>query len=94
MAAMIAHTMFFRSGPRLRAVLIEIRDPKVVVAYAVQAVSIFDHYGFRNRMKKAEKNPKARDLSEPPAAGKPAWWEPSFTPGEYKCRDRELFSSL
>ena len=74
--------------------LIEIRDPKVVVAYAVQAVSIFDHYGFRNRMKKAEKNPKARDLSEPPAAGKPAWWEPSFTPGEYKCRDRELFSSL
>jgi hypothetical protein len=73
--------------------LIEIRDPKVVVAYAVQAVSIFDHYGFRNRMKKAETNPKARDLSEPPAAGKPSWWEPSFTPGEYKCRDRELFSA-
>jgi len=73
--------------------LIEIRDPKVVVAYAVQAVSIFDHYGFRNRMKKAEKNPQARDLDEPPAAGKPAWWEQSFKPGDYKCRDRELFSA-
>ena len=24
--------------------LIEIRDPKVVIAYAVQVVSIFDHY--------------------------------------------------
>lgn len=73
--------------------LIEIRDPKVVVAYAVQAVSIFDHYGFRNRLKKAEKDPQARDLSEPPAAGKPAWWELSFKSGEAKCRDRELFSA-
>jgi phosphatidylserine/phosphatidylglycerophosphate/cardiolipin synthase-like enzyme len=72
--------------------LIEIRDPKVVVAYAVQAVSIFDHYGFRNRMKTAEKNPQARDLDEPPAAGKPAWWEQSFKPDDYKCRDRLLFS--
>jgi phosphatidylserine/phosphatidylglycerophosphate/cardiolipin synthase-like enzyme len=34
--------------------LIEIRDPKVVIAYAVQVVSIFDHYGFRNRMKTAK----------------------------------------
>ena len=74
--------------------LIEIRDPKVVVAYAVQAVSIFDHYGFRNRMKKAETKPEARDLSEPPAAGKPAWWELSFKAGEAKCRDRELFSAM
>jgi hypothetical protein len=74
--------------------LIEIRDPKVVVAYAVQAVSIFEHYGFRNRMKKAETKPEARDLSEPPAAGQPAWWELSFKAGEAKCRDRELFSAM
>lgn len=73
--------------------LIEIRDPKVVIAYAVQAVTIFDHYGFRNRMKNAEKKPAVRDLSEPPAAGKPTWWEKSFQKNEYKCRDRELFSS-
>jgi PLD-like domain len=73
--------------------LIEIRDPKVVVAYAVQAVSIFDHYGFRNRMKKAEKNPPARDLDEPPAAGKPAWWAANFAAGDIKFRDRELFAA-
>jgi PLD-like domain len=72
--------------------LIEIRDPKVVNAYAVQAVSIFDHYGFRNRMKNAKTKPEARDLSEPPKPGKPAWWEPSFQPDNYKCRDRILFA--
>ena len=42
--------------------LIEIRDPKVVIAYAVQAVSIFDHYGFRNRMKTAKTKPAVREL--------------------------------
>jgi phosphatidylserine/phosphatidylglycerophosphate/cardiolipin synthase-like enzyme len=72
--------------------LIEIRDAKVVIAYAVQAVSIFDHYGFRNRMKKAKTKPAARDLAEPPAPGKPAWWEASFKPDDYKCRDRLLFA--
>lgn len=73
--------------------LIEIRDRKVVVAYAVQAISIFDHYGFRNRMKRAQKEPEAYDLAEPPAPGQPAWWAASFTAGDYKCRDRELFSA-
>jgi phosphatidylserine/phosphatidylglycerophosphate/cardiolipin synthase-like enzyme len=73
--------------------LIEIRDPKVVVAYAVQAVAIFDHFGYRNRMKTLKKKPEARDLYEPPAAGEDAWWKRSFKPGDYKCRDRELFSS-
>src|SRR5262245_20247549 len=72
--------------------LIEIRDPKVVIAYAVQAVSIFDHYGFRNRMKKAKTKPAARDLAETPKPGKPAWWEASFEPDNYKCRDRLLFA--
>jgi phosphatidylserine/phosphatidylglycerophosphate/cardiolipin synthase-like enzyme len=72
--------------------LIEIKDPKVVVAYAVQAISIFDHYGFRNRMKKAKKNPAAFDLSKPPAAGKEAWWANAFRKGEPAQRDRELFA--
>ena len=72
--------------------LIEIRAPKVVIAYAVQAVSIFDHYGFRNRMKNAKTKPAARDLSEPPKPGQPAWWESSFDPTSYKFRDRVLFS--
>jgi hypothetical protein len=58
----------------------------------VQAVSIFDHYGFRNRMKNAKTKPAARDLSEPPKPGQPAWWESSFDPTSYKFRDRVLFS--
>lgn len=74
--------------------LIEIRDPKVVIAYAVQAVSIFDHYAFRVRMKDAGKKPKAMDLAEPPARGEPAWWTSSFEEGSEKFRDRELFSAV
>jgi hypothetical protein len=72
--------------------LIEIRDAKVVIVYAVQAMSIFDHYGFRNRMKKAKTKPAARDLAEPPGPGKPAWWEASFKPDDYKCGDCLLFA--
>ncbi len=73
--------------------LIEIRDPKVVVAYAVQAVSIFDHYAFRVRMKDAKKKPEAIDLAEPPSDGEAPWWQNSFEPGHEKARDRELFSA-
>jgi hypothetical protein len=75
--------------------LIEIRDPKVVTSYAVEAVRIFDAYDFRDRMAKAkEKNPKALDLAEPPTGNAKPWWGPSFEKGNYKKRDRELFSSL
>jgi phosphatidylserine/phosphatidylglycerophosphate/cardiolipin synthase-like enzyme len=74
--------------------LIEIRDPKVVVAYAVQAVSIFDHYGFRVRMKETKDHPAAMDLAEPPKAGEKAWWEASFGGDKAKTADRELFSRL
>ena len=73
--------------------LIEIRDPKVVVAYAVQAVSIFDHYAFRVRMKEAKKKPKAMDLAQAPRAGESTWWENSFVAGSEQSRDRELFSA-
>jgi len=58
--------------------LIEIRDPKVVTAYAVEAIRIFDHYDFRNRMKNAKKNPQAFDLAEPPTGKQKAWWAPSL----------------
>jgi hypothetical protein len=72
--------------------LIEIRDPKVVVAYAVQAVSIFDHYAFRVRMKDAKKKAERMDLAEPPSDGERPWWNSSFESGNEKDRDRKLFS--
>jgi hypothetical protein len=73
--------------------LIEIRDPKVVVAYMVQAVSIFDHYAFRVRMKESKTKPTAMDLEEPPDRGQAAWWHSSFGGDSAKTRDRELFSA-
>ena len=73
--------------------LIEIRDPKVVVAYMVQALSIFDHYAFRVRMKESKTKPMAMDLAEPPARGQAAWWHSSFGGDSAKTRDRELFSA-
>jgi hypothetical protein len=72
--------------------LIEIRDRKVAIAYAVQAVSIFDHYAYRVRMKESKTAPKAMDLAGPPAVGQPAWWANSFKPGHEKSRDRQLFA--
>jgi PLD-like domain len=74
--------------------LIEIRDPKVVTAYGVEAVRIFDSYDFRDRMATAKAQPKAFDLAEPPSGNQKAWWERCFDKGDYKSRDRELFSSL
>jgi phosphatidylserine/phosphatidylglycerophosphate/cardiolipin synthase-like enzyme len=74
--------------------LIEIRDPKVVVAYAVQAVSIFDHYAFRVRMKGAKKKPEAMDLFEPPVNGEKPWWDAAFGGDPGKTGDRELFSQV
>jgi PLD-like domain len=72
--------------------LIEIRDPKVVIAYMVEAVSIFDHYDFRLRMKRAKTTPKSYDLAEPPQDSSPCWWETSFEPEHYNSRDRQLFA--
>jgi len=74
--------------------LIEIRDPKVVVAYAVQAVSIFDHYGFRVRMKDTTDRPASFDLAEPPPQGQKAWWEDCFGGDEAKTEDRKLFAMV
>ena len=73
--------------------LIEITDPKVVTAYAVEAVRIFDQYDFRNRMKTAKTKPKAADLAEPPTGTAKAWWATFFEDGHYHSRDRVLFSS-
>ena len=86
--------------------LIMIEDRKVAIAYAIEALRVFDHLHFRLRMqdakrgktngtkKKAEtKTPEALKLAKPTAiSGKPAWFERFYVPGSQKERDRKLFS--
>ncbi len=73
--------------------LIQIDDPKVAAAYAIEAVRVFDHLHFRSAMKKGDKTPGTITLKKPTAlSGKPAWFEPYYQANSQKARDRVLFS--
>jgi phosphatidylserine/phosphatidylglycerophosphate/cardiolipin synthase-like enzyme len=80
--------------------LILIEDRKVAIGYAIEALRVFDHLHFRDRMEKAlKKTPRGgakRDplaLRKPTAiSGKPAWFEEYYVPGSQKERDRTLFA--
>ena len=80
--------------------LILIEDRKVAVGYAIEALRVFDHLHFRDRMKEAGKKPPASQaksdsltLRKPTAiTGKPAWFEEYYVPGSQKERDRILFA--
>jgi phosphatidylserine/phosphatidylglycerophosphate/cardiolipin synthase-like enzyme len=72
--------------------LLLIRDRRIAVAYAVEALRIFDHYHFR--VAQAQKKAKREKLllAKPPrASGEQAWWVEDYTQRQ-KARDRELFS--
>lgn len=82
--------------------LILIEDSKVAVAYAIEAVLMFDHLHFRDRMRDALKGKKktekakvaALTLRKPTAlSGKPAWFEDSYVAGSQRSADRKLFST-
>lgn len=69
-----------------------INDQRVATSYMIQAVSMFDHYEFRDLQATSEDNDKPIQLQLPPAAGsseKP-WWDKYWT-NLKKKRDRELF---
>jgi hypothetical protein len=69
-----------------------IRDRRVAVSYAVEALRIFDHYHFRVVQKEAKKAKKTLELSKPPRkAGEKPWFADDYT-NPRKIRDRELFS--
>jgi len=71
--------------------LLLFRDRKIAVAYAVEALRIFDHYHFR--VKQEDKQAKKQlVLARPPrAAGEKPWWDEDFSKAQ-KIRDRELFA--
>jgi phosphatidylserine/phosphatidylglycerophosphate/cardiolipin synthase-like enzyme len=84
--------------------LIMIEDRKVATSYAIEAVRVFDHLNFRNRMRDAfgakekklkdDKEPKELTLQKPSKiSGKPAWFERYYTKNSQKWRDRRLFST-
>ena len=69
-----------------------ITDQRVATSYMIQAVSMFDHYEFRDAQAKSQAAGKPLQLQKPPAAGsnvKP-WFDEDWTLAQKK-RDRELF---
>ena len=67
--------------------LLAIYDRDIAIAYAVEAIRLFDHYNFRYAMKKAtDVKPLALQNSD-------AWTEAYYTTTERKCQDRLLFSA-
>jgi phospholipase D-like protein len=71
--------------------LLLFRNRRIAVAYAVEALRIFDHYHFRAR----QSQPGARKqlvLRRPPSGpGELPWWDEYYTDPQ-KVRDRELFA--
>lgn len=67
--------------------LLKITDPRVVTAFAVEAVRLVDHYSFRAKMKNAT---EAKPLTlQGPNAKKP-WWNPYFDQSTLQYREREV----
>ena len=72
--------------------LLLIQDRRIAVAYAVEALRIFDHYHFRVAQQAAQTAQKKLQLALPPREpGAHAWWEEDFNDPR-KIKDRELFA--
>ena len=81
--------------------LILIEDSRIATSYAIEAVLVFDHLHFRDRMRDAlqtNKSPKAKvdalTLKKPTAiSGKTPWYDGCYTEGSQLAADRKLFSA-
>jgi phosphatidylserine/phosphatidylglycerophosphate/cardiolipin synthase-like enzyme len=71
--------------------LLEIRDPAIAVAYAVEAIRLFDHYHFRDAM---HSSTSTKPLTLQDVGAKVPWWTPYYKTGEVKYRDRLLFAGV
>jgi phosphatidylserine/phosphatidylglycerophosphate/cardiolipin synthase-like enzyme len=72
--------------------LLVIRDRRIAVAYAVEALRIFDHYHFRVTQQESKTARKKLVLARPPRkAGEKPWWDEDYAKPQ-KIRDRELFA--
>jgi phosphatidylserine/phosphatidylglycerophosphate/cardiolipin synthase-like enzyme len=72
--------------------LLLIADRRVATAYAVEALSLFDHYHFRVSQSAAKSAGNGLSLQTPPTApGDKPWFDEDYTV-PYKIHDRELFA--
>lgn len=73
--------------------LLLIRDRRVAVAYAVEALRIFDHYHFRVAQQEKKAKREKLTLRKPPrpGSGERPWFQEDYTVA-HKVRDRELFA--
>lgn len=68
-----------------------IKDRKIAVSYAIEALRMFDHYTFRLAQKEAKEAKKMLVLLKPPrTAGAKPWWDKFYTDPR-RIRDRQLF---
>ncbi len=81
------------------------QDRKIAIAYAIEALRVFDHLHFRTRMKEAgvRPNPPKKKtaskkrvdhlvLKKPASVSHTAaWFEKYYVPDSQNERDRELF---
>ncbi|MEN3296630.1 MAG: hypothetical protein V7642_5883 [Burkholderiales bacterium] len=71
--------------------LIYIEDRKVAVAYAIEALRMFDHFHFRVSMMEGDKEGVLVRLAKPPKPGQKPWFSSYYRKGHIKERDRKLF---
>lgn len=71
--------------------LIRIEDRKIAIAYAIEALRLFDHFHFRVKTQDDEAGQTLR-LAKPPTPGKKAWFAPYYRKEHVKERDRKLFA--
>jgi phosphatidylserine/phosphatidylglycerophosphate/cardiolipin synthase-like enzyme len=72
--------------------LLTIKDRRIAVAYAIEALRIFDHYHFRVAEKEAKDADKPFALAKPPRnPDEKPWWDAYYTDPQ-KARDREVFA--
>ncbi len=70
--------------------LICLEDRKLAIAYAIEALRMFDHFHFRVKAREAGAPSELR-LAKPPAPGGRTWFAAYYRAGHVKERDRKLF---
>jgi phosphatidylserine/phosphatidylglycerophosphate/cardiolipin synthase-like enzyme len=73
--------------------MICIEDRQIAIAYAIEALRMFDHFHFRVKTMEKEATGEPLTLAMPPKAGGKTWFAAYYRKGHVKERDRKLFVS-